>query len=83
MYSEKTLRARAYRIGCRINKGHVRYGNNITCDCYGERETGYIISDILSNGILGGAYSNYLYVWDLSDIENYLKECYEAQGLKW
>ena len=83
MLSEKTLRRRAYNIGCSIRKGYTRCGGNISLDCEGKKSTGYMITDLATNGILAGFNSAYYYIWDLAEVENYLRENYEALGLAW
>ena len=82
MYSEKTLRKRAYKIGYQVIRGiyHFR-GAYYT---YGEKITGYMVKDCRSGLLEWGCYDTcFDFIWSLEDVEDFLKEQYEAMGLKW
>lgn len=86
VYSEGTLRKRAYKIGFKIEKGfhHDEDGNLVTREYYG-RVTGYQVKDlndgsyVSDSNIEGGSD----YCWNLDMVEDFLKSEYENRGLKW
>lgn len=85
-YCEKTLRKKALNIGYQIHKGfvHYMYNGSILTDSNGNRQSGYSIEDLNIGLHLmdcnNGVFDN---LWDLSDVENFLKQKYSSLGLKW
>lgn len=83
-YSESTLRRRAYKIGYQIQKGFRHFGRFVYHDPYGDRFSGYMVKDLQSGFYEWGGYnSNFDFLWDLEDVEDFLKEQYELLGLTW
>ena len=84
MYSEKTLRRRAYKIGYQVLKGyqHQQAGRAICRDCYGVPYTGFMVKD-LTTGSMYGIYPSNDFELTLEDVEAFLKEKYEECGLTW
>ena len=84
MYSESTLRRRAYEIGYQVMKGFQHCCQHVWHDSSGERYTGYMVKDLSNGFCIWGSYSeNFDFLWDLEDVEEFLKEQYDALGLKW
>ena len=84
MLSERTLRDRAHKIGYHVTKGFTHFGKHVFYDNYGERSTGYMVMDLSTGFYAWGSYnSNFDYLWELEDVEDFLKEQYEALGLAW
>ena len=83
MYSESTLRRRAYKIGYQVMKGFTRYYGVVDYDWSGERSTGYMIKDLSYGFCVDGFANNYEFLMTIEDVEDFLKEQYEAQGLVW
>ena len=82
MYTEKTLRKKAAAAGYRIEKGFQRY---TTQDCICPwRETGYLVIDLTIGFSVWGSYDQYYtHIWQLKDVESFLKKVYLENGLKW
>ena len=85
MYSERTLRRKAAKIGYGINKGYQHWldkGYPIFCDCNGEKSIGYQVIDYSTGFAVWGSYDRMLdHLWSLGDVEQFLKEQYEKHGL--
>ena len=83
-YSESTLRRRAYKIGYQVQKGFQHYGKFVYHDQYGDRFSGYMVKD-LQTGLYewDGFDSNFDFLWTIEDVEDFLRERYEALGLAW
>jgi hypothetical protein len=84
MYSISTLRRRAYEIGYQVKKGFQHYGMYVYHDQYGDRYPGYMVIDLQTGFPVWGSYdSNFDFLWSIEDVDDFLKEQYEAQGLAW
>lgn len=83
-YCESTLRRRAYKIGYQVKKGFQHLGRNVYHDQYGDRYSGYMVRDLHTGFYEWDGYnSNFDFLWTLEDVENFLREQYEALGLAW
>ena len=84
MFSEKTLRKRAYAIDYKVSKGFRHYGDFVYYYPDGERCTGYMVEDLNTGIYVYGCYSSNLdNLWRLIDVEEFLKTKYQELGLKW
>jgi hypothetical protein len=84
MLTERTLRNKAHDIGCHVTKGFMHFGEHVFYNRYGERSVGYMVQDLSTGFYAWGCYnSNFDYLWELEDVENYLKERYADLGLAW
>ncbi len=83
MSSLSTLRRKAANVGCRIVKGFQHCGRSVFYDYNGERHSGYMIVDLQGNYILQGIGEVFDFEMSLEDVEEYLKDAYEANGLSW
>lgn len=84
MLTESTLRKRAHKIGYHVTKGFTHFGQHVFYNRYGERSSGYMVLDVRSNIYVWGCYNDIFdYLWELVDVESFLKEQYEALGLPW
>lgn len=86
MYNISTLRKRAKAAGYSIEKGfqHYTVSGGIFTNMWGERFTGYMVKDLAKNEYEWGSYDkHYTHLWQLEDVERFLKEVYEENGLKW
>ena len=84
-YSEKTLYKKARAAGYRIEKGfqHNPVNGAIWTYSDGQRETGYLVIDLATNTWVWGSYNEIVdHAWTLEDVEEFLKEVYESNGLK-
>ncbi len=80
MYSEKTIRRKAKAIGYTVEKGLLRMtvGNAVIRP----RQTGYsLINDSLGCYVWGSYNEVFTHIWDLDDVENFLKSEYKDLGL--
>ncbi len=85
-YSETTLRRLAREAGYQINKGfqHWTVGGGIWVNAWGEREIGYLVTDLATGFAVWGSYDDIVdHTWQLADVEKFLKKVYESNGLKW
>lgn len=85
MYSLVTLRRKACRIGYVIHKGYQRYlsGNAIVRDEEGNPITGYCLVDLTDHTLVWGSYNEvFCYLYDLRDVEDFLKLRYAEENLK-
>lgn len=84
MYSENTLRRRAHKIGYQVQKGFMHFGPYVFHNSYGTRYSGYMVKDLQAGINVYGSYnSTFDFLWDIEDVESFLKEQYEALGLAW
>lgn len=85
MYSEQTLRRKSAEAGYRIHKGFQHYHNGaIVTNWNGERFTGYDVVDLATEFSVWGCYDqNCDHLWQLEDVEEFLKDVYLKNGLKW
>ncbi len=84
MYSESTLRRKAYGIGYQVLKGFMHCGKYVYHDSYGQRYSGYMIRDLQTGFFVCGCYNNIFdFVWKLRDVEDFLKDKYERLGYSW
>ena len=84
MLTERTLRERAHKIGYHVTKGFTHFGKHVFYNSYGERSTGYMVMDMSTGLYAWGSYnSNFDFLWDLDDVEEFLKEQYDVLGLAW
>lgn len=77
MYSEKTLRRKAEKLGYRIKKGFKIFGNGSIAN----RTPGYSVIDTEYNCYVGGYNCVFYNIWSLEDVEKFLKDEYLANGL--
>lgn len=83
-YSISTLRRRAHKIGYHVQKGFRHFHQYVYHDEYGDRFPGYMVMDLQTGFYEWGGYdSNFSFLWDIEDVEDFLKEQYEALGLAW
>lgn len=85
-YSLSTIRKKAYAAGYRVEKGFQRYRyNNAVCrDCNGVAYTGYEVQDLTTGYYEWGSYDeNFTHLWNLEDVEEFLKSVYEKAGLEY
>ena len=78
MYSEKTLRKRANRIGYKIQKGRVKVGNHYLLG----GGVGYSVIDTEYNCIVYGNNGTLLNILTLKDVDEFLHDQYIELGLK-
>ena len=86
MKSISTLRKRARAVGYSIKQGfqHYTVSGAIFTNWNGERFPGYMVLDLATNCYVWGSYDEYYtYLWQLEDVENFLREVYERNGLTW
>lgn len=84
MYTESTIRRKAYAIGYQVRKGFQHFGNFVYHDSYGDRFTGYMVMDLRTGFYVWGSYNeNFDFRWDLDDVVEFLKGEYEARDLPW
>ncbi len=84
MYSERTLRKKADKIGYRVLKGFQHFGRDVYHTESGQRFTGYMVQDLYKGNYEWGSYDrNFDFLWTIEDVEEFLKERYEALGLAW
>ena len=84
-YSLKTIRNKAYKVNHKVSKGFQHYFNGGVCkDCNGIPYTGYNVEN-LNTGILASACYNEGcdHLMTLEDVEEFLKNVYEKNGLKY
>lgn len=81
MLSEKTIYKKARAIGYSVNKGKVHFLSKeypVFCD-----DVGYNVRDDSLGCFVWGCYNEVLdHLWDLEDVENFLKSEYDMLGLK-
>ena len=77
MYSEKTLRRKARKLGYRVKKGFMIFGNGSIAS----RTPGYSVIDLEYNCYVGGNSNIFYNIWTLEDVEDFLKSEYIANGL--
>ncbi len=85
-YCERTLRRKALNINYEIHKGYVHYMDNgaVFKDESGNKQTGYSVTDLSTGFDVYGCYNNcFDNLWDLQDVESFLKEQYKHLELKW
>lgn len=85
MYSESTLRKKAAAAGYSIEKGFQHYHNGtIVTNWNGERFTGYNVKNLATGFYEWGCYdNNYDHLWQLEDVEEFLKKIYLEHDMKW
>lgn len=78
---EKTLRRKAHKIGYSIVKGLRHYMYNwVVAD---PREVGFMVRDDRTGFYEWGCYNElYSHLWDIQDVEDFLKSEYERLGLQ-
>lgn len=85
-YSLTTIRKKALNAGYRIEKGFQHYlrNNAIFTNWNGERFTGYNVLDLATNTYVWGCYDcNYDHLWELEDVEDFIKSEYKKYGLEY
>ncbi len=86
MYNISTLREKAKEAGYSIEKGfqHYTVSGGIVTNMLGERFTGYMVKDLATNEYEWGSYDEYYtHLWQLKDVEEFLKNIYEKYDMKW
>ncbi|MDY2627013.1 MAG: hypothetical protein SOW08_01660 [Lachnospiraceae bacterium] len=82
-YTIQTLRKRAKAAGYSIHHGF----QHIFCEGYPvapDRSTGYlVINEVTGCGEPGSYNSGRDHLWQLEDVEEFLKGVYEENGLDW
>lgn len=79
MYSEKTLRRKAKEVGYTLEKGLIRVRGLIMYP----KQTGYsLIDNDLGCYVWGSVDSDFIHLWDIEDVEDFLKSEYQSLGLK-
>lgn len=81
MMRECTLRRKAKNAGYRISKGfqHQMTGNYPVAP---DREVGYNVEDLTIGCLVWGCYNEIRdHLWTLEDVEEFLREVYEDNGL--
>ncbi len=74
MYSEKTLRRRASKLGYQVVKGRRNYVSD---------HNGFMILNPDLNCVVRGADYGMTFCMDADDVEDFLKDEYESLGLSW
>ncbi|MCC8081803.1 MAG: hypothetical protein LIO80_07355 [Lachnospiraceae bacterium] len=74
MYSEKTLRRRAHKIGYQVVKGRRNYVSD---------RNGFMILNPVLNCVVRGTIDGLTFCMDVDDVEDFLKDEYESLGLSW
>lgn len=74
MYSEKTLRRRASKLGYQVVKGRRNYVSD---------HNGFMILNPILNCVVCGADYGMTFCMDVDDVEDFLKDEYESLGLNW
>ena len=77
---------KALNAGYRIEKGFQHYlrNNAIFTNWNGERFTGYNVLDLATNTYVWGCYDcNYDHLWELEDVEDFIKSEYEKYDLEY
>lgn len=81
----RKLRKKAAKVGYGINKGFQHWlseGYPIFRDCYGDRSIGYNVIDWSTGFNVWGSYNNMMdHLWNLDDVEEFIKGEYERLGL--
>lgn len=86
MYSISILRQKAKKAGYSIEKGfqHYTVSGGIFTNMWGERFTGYMVKDLATNEYVWGSYDAcYTHLWQLEDVEEFLKSTYEKYDMEW
>lgn len=86
MYSISTLRKRAKAAGYSIEKGfqHYTVSGAIFTNWNGEKFPGYMLLDLAKGEYVYGSYDQtYTHLWQIEDVEEFLKNIYEKNGLNW
>lgn len=74
MYSEKTLRRRASKIGYQVVKGRRNYVSD---------HNGFMILNPDNNNVVRGTVDGLTFCMEADDVEDFLKDEYESLGLNW
>ena len=85
-YTIQTLRKRAKAAGYSIHHGFQHYlaDGSVYTNIYGERFTGYEVTNLTTGYPEWGCYNNnFDHLWQLEDVEEFLKGVYEENGLNW
>lgn len=83
---ERFLREKAKKAGYKIIKGfvHYLYNNSVYRNPDGKRVVGYSICDMSTGFYVWGCYdNNFDNLWNLCDVENFLRDQYSSAGLDW
>ena len=83
---ERKLRRKAKAAGFAIKKGfqHWLVTGAIWKYPDGTRETGYLVVDLATNSWVPGSYNSIVdHAWTLDNVEEFLKDFYTTNGLKW
>ncbi len=84
MCNLQTLRKKASEAGYSIHKGfqHYMYNGSVVV-CNGERLTGYEVVDNTTGIAEPSCYSNVFdHLWQLEDVEEFLKNVYKENNLE-
>lgn len=80
MYNESQLRRKAYKVGYRLNKGFQHFLGKGYPVAF--REVGYNVIDIDTSCIVCGNNDVYDHLFSLDDVEEFLREVYKANDMK-
>lgn len=86
MYKESTYYKKAKKVGYLLEKGcqHYTISGGICHDCNGNRFIGYMLFDLATGLYVWGSYDeHYTYLWQLEDVDEFLREVYQKYNLKW
>lgn len=82
-YAINTLRRKAYDINLQVVKGFQHCRGAVIYDENGNRQSGYMVKDVATGYFVEGYDECYDFLMDLDDVNEFLKEMYEAQGFDW
>lgn len=82
---EHKARRKGREAGYRVSKGFQHYHNGgIVTNWNGERFTGFDVTDMSTGYSVWGCYdANCDHLWMIDDVEEFLKNVYEKNGLKY
>ena len=78
MYSESTIRRKAYKIGYHVEKGFQHLGKSVFRDCDGDCYCGYMVKHMDTGLYMSGCFNeNFDHLWTLNDVIVFLREKYQ------
>lgn len=83
---ERKARRKAYELGYKVKKGfkHWMYNGAVFRNMNGEALTGYMVEDLSTGYYVWDSYDNNLdHQWTLENVEDFLKDICEKNGLKY
>ena len=85
IYTERTLRKRAHKIGYKVMKRPLHYNGKVLLDANGDRQYGYMVADD-AGFLVSGSYNpsdNSEPEWEMYEVENFLRDQYKERGMVW